>query len=321
MHGKEHHIMWEQDWLEGKISKEEALKRAKEGESISDLLQSAERVSRFRVESIVSKENAWAKLTEKIAADKKSKVVLMPRRYWITGVAASFILAIGALFLFQDSIFNISGPTEVNTQLANSEELTLPDGSNVYLNADSKISYSEKNWASARNITLEGEAFFEVEKGSRFVVSTAYGNVEVLGTSFNVNTRNERLEVSCKTGKVRVSTRDGLSSQTITPGMKTIAEAGVVQEPLTVETDQVGSWRGGEFFFESVMLTEVLDEFERQFDVTLDYDKKALKERVYTGYFDNGNMNEAIQLICMAMGLQYEINDKTIRIRGNSPGR
>ena len=321
MHGKEHHIMWEQEWLEGKISKEEALKRANEGENISDLLQSMERISQFQVETYVPKETAWEMLAEKIAADKKSKVIMMPRRYWITGVAASFILAIGALFLFQDSIFNISGQTEVNTLLAKSEQVGLPDGSVVYLNADSKISYSEKNWATARNISLDGEAFFEVEEGSRFVLSTAYGNVEVLGTSFNVSTRNERLEVSCKTGKVRVSTPDGQSSQTITPGMKTVVEAGVVQEPQTVETDQVGSWRGGEFYFESVMLTEVLEELERQFDVTLDYDKEELKDRVYTGYFDNSNMTEAIQLVCTAMGLQYEFDDKIIRIRGNSPGR
>ena len=308
--------MWEQEWLEGKITKEEALRRANEGENITDLLQSMERVAEFQVENYVLKEAAWELLKEKIAADKKSKVVLMPRRYWITGVAASFILAFGALFLFQDSIFKV-GQTKVNTLLASSDEVTLPDGSVVFVNADSKISYAKNSWSEAREIVLDGEAFFEVEKGPRFLVTTAYGTVEVLGTSFNVSTRNGRLEVSCKTGKVKVSAPEGQSSQTITPGLKTIVEAGVVQEPQSVETDQVGSWRGGEFYFESVKLTEVLAEFERQFDVNLEYNVNTLKYRVYTGYYDNQNMSEAIQLICTAMGLQYEIVDKTIRINSN----
>jgi len=313
--------MWEREWLEGKISKEEAQKRAKDGENISELLQSMERVSQFQVTSYVPKETAWEMLEEKIAAGKKTKVILMPRRYWITGVAASFILAIGALFLFQKSNTENPGQVEMATLKAQTEDIMLPDGSMVYLNADSKISYSENGWSQERLISLQGEAFFEVEKGVRFTVSTAFGTVEVLGTSFNVNTRNGRLEVSCKTGKVRVTSAGSQTSQTITPGQKTIVLAGVVQDATIVNVDQVGSWRGGEFEFESVMLIEVLKELERQYNVTLDYDEKELKNRVYTGYFSNTDITEAIQFICIPMGLQYEIDGDNIRIMGNQDSR
>ncbi|MCE7996255.1 MAG: hypothetical protein HEP71_30015 [Roseivirga sp.] len=311
MYGEEHHIMWEREWLEGKISREEAMERAGEVEDIVALLKSGESASEFDVKSYVPKAVAWEMLEEKILADKKPKVITMPRRYWITGVAASFILAIGALFLLSQSDQMV-----IDTATAESNTISLPNGSAVYLNANSSINYSEKTWEQERLVELEGEAFFEVTKGNRFVVSTAFGSVEVLGTSFNVRVRNQRLEVSCKTGKVRVASPDNNSSQIITPGLRVVATAGVVYEPVKVDIGQVGNWRDGEYDFESVLLTEVLEEFERQFDIELKYDKTdpEIKDRVYNGYFSNTNLNEAIQLICNPMGLGYKIDDSAVTI-------
>lgn len=315
MYGEEHHIMWEREWLEGKISREEAMDRAGEVEGIVALLKSGEAASDFNVKTHVPKAVAWEMLEEKILADKKSKVITMPRRYWITGVAASFILAIGALFLLtpsNDQVFD--------TATAESNTVNLPNGSAVYLNANSTISYSEKTWKEERKVSLQGEAFFEVTKGNRFVVSTEYGSVEVLGTSFNVRVRNQRLEVSCKTGKVRVSSPDNSSSQIITPGLSVVAKTGVVGEPVEIDVDQVDNWRNGEYDFEAVLLTEVLEEFARQFDIELTYDETdpEIKDRVYNGYFSNTNLNEAIQLICNPMGLEYSISESTVKIYSKS---
>lgn len=311
MYGEEHHIMWEREWLEGKISREEAMERAGEVEDIVALLKSGETVSEFDVKTYVPKAVAWEMLEEKILAGKKPKVITMPRRYWITGVAASFILAIGALFLLSQSDQKV-----IDTATAESNTISLPNGSAVYLNAKSSINYSEKTWEQERLVELEGEAFFEVTRGNRFIVSTDFGSIEVLGTSFNVRVRNQRLEVSCKTGKVRVSSPDNNSSQIITPGLRVVAKAGVVSEPVKVDIDQVGNWRDGEYDFESVLLTEALEELERQFDIELKYDETdpEIKDRVYSGYFSNTNLNEAIQLICSPMGLAYKIDDHTVTI-------
>lgn len=315
MYEKEHHIMWEREWLEGKISREEARDRAGEVEDIVALLKSGETASEFDVKVYVPKAVAWEMLEEKILANKKPRVITMPRRYWITGVAASFILAIGALFL-------LSQPRQAvfDTATAESNTVNLPNGSAVYLNANSTISYSEKTWGEERLITLQGEAFFEVTKGKRFVVSTKFGSVEVLGTSFNVRVRNQRLEVSCKTGKVRVSSLDKSSSQIITPGLGVVAKAGVVGKPVELDVDQVDNWRSGDYDFESVLLTEVLEEFARQFEIELKYDKTApeIKDRIYNGYFSNKNLKEAIQLICHPMGLKYSIDESTITIHSQA---
>lgn len=311
MYEEEHHIMWEREWLEGKISREEAMARASEVEDIVALLKSGEAASEFDVKSYVPKAVAWEMLEEKILAGKKSKVVTMPRRYWITGVAASFILAIGALFLIPQSNRMV-----IDTANAESNTINLPNGSAVYLNANSTISYSEKTWEQERLVELDGEAFFEVTKGNRFVVSTEFGSVEVLGTSFNVRVRNQRLEVSCKTGKVRVMSLTNSSSQIITPGQRVVVKAGVVYEPVKVDVDQVDNWRDGEYDFESVLLIEVLEEFERQFSIELKYDKMDpdIKDRIYNGYFSSKNLNEAIQLICNPMGLKYSIDEDAVTI-------
>ena len=309
--------MWEREWLEGKITEEQALKRAGEVETTKALLRSIEKVSQFEVKTYVPKDTAWDILEEKILAGEKSKVIPMPRRYWMIGVAASFILAIGALFLFSPSF--ISGQAEVKAIMAQTQEVELPCGSIVYLNADSRVTYSEKSWNESRDIQLVGEAFFEVEKGSRFTVTTEWGSVEVLGTSFNVRARNGRMEVVCKTGKVKVTSANGKSSETITPGLGVTAQSNVVSEPVPVETDQVANWRLGEFDFESTPLIEVLEEFQRQFDIDLKYNPASpgIKDRIYNGYFNNGDMGEAIQLICNPMGLRYEIEKDAIRILGN----
>ena len=307
--------MWEREWLEGKITEEQALKRAGEVENTRALLRSIEKVSQFEVKTYVPKEKAWELLEEKILAGEKSKVIPMPRRYWMIGVAASFILAIGALFLFSPSLLN-SDQSEITANLAQTREITLPCGSVVQLNADSKVVYSEKSWNESRDIRLYGEAFFEVEKGSRFTVTTDLGSVEVLGTSFNVRARNGRLEVVCKTGKVKVTSPDGQNSQIITPGLAVTAENEAVSEPQSVDIEQAGSWMSGDFDFESTPLTEVLEEFQRQFDIELKYNPEApeIRDRIYNGYFHNGDMGEAIQLICNPMGLRYEIEEDAIKI-------
>lgn len=311
MHGEEHNIAWEQEWLEGKISKEEAIIRAGEVDDIAILLKSTETVSTFEVKPRLPQHVAWEMLEEKILANTETKVIGIPQRYWVTGIAASFILIIGAIFLMP-----LSNQQVFDTASAESNMIMLPSGSAVHLNANSTISYNEENWQEERLVTLQGEAFFEVTKGNRFVVSTDYGIVEVLGTSFNVRVRNQRLEVSCKTGKVRVSISESNSSQIITPGQRVVAKAGVVYEPVKIDVGQVGNWLNGEYYFEAVLLTEVLEEFERQYSIQLKYDKEDpnIKDRIYNGYFSNKNLNEAVQLVCNPMGLSYEITDDTVTI-------
>ena len=112
--------------------------------------------------------------------------------YLATTAAAACL----ALVLF----FTFGRPSGTSISSSPAEMLThvLPDRSTVRLNADSRIRVNEKKWEEKRQLALTGEAYFEVEKGQTFRVETDLGDVEVLGTKFNVYSRSGIFEVFCQ---------------------------------------------------------------------------------------------------------------------------
>ncbi|MFK8008511.1 MAG: FecR family protein [Saprospiraceae bacterium] len=151
----------------------------------------------------------FAKMKSTIpTANSPSKVVTMrPRRLWLRGIAAAVIVLLGANFLFQNHFQN---KLEWKTVAANSEvqKLQLADGSKVWLNVGSTLSYPAEFSATERPIKLNGEAFFEVSKDQNrpFQVITNRTTVTVLGTEFNVRdiAVEKTFEVAVQEGKVQV---------------------------------------------------------------------------------------------------------------------
>ena len=182
-------------------------------------------VARKLVEAIRVKESPvadeqinqlWDKIQTKV--NQEGKVRSLPSRNpairrWI-GIAAA--ACIGLLFFF----YQYNPDTTINVRAAEQLVYFLPDSSKITVNAGSVVAFNAKKWEEDRKVELEGEAFFEVKKGSRFQVHTSYGTVEVLGTSFNVYARPDAFAVDCFTGKVRVAT-DKSEEQILTPGLGT----------------------------------------------------------------------------------------------------
>ena len=159
-----------------------------------------------------SKEDIWDTLSEKLEKDDfvqpKGKLISMA---WYKVAAAVVIILLGSTSFMR--IYT----TTVFSEKGNHINHTLPDGSLVEINAASQISYHPYWWNIDRAVNLEGEAFFEVKKGSKFNVNSTYGNTEVLGTSFNIYARNHKYKVFCKTGKVSVSNNTSTVKLVITP--------------------------------------------------------------------------------------------------------
>jgi len=307
---------YESQWLNGEISSEEFLQNANSGDSKSILLKSLSRTVCFDVPNKSIQQEAWANLEKKISEEQSQKVIPRYRPYWM-GIAASLILAIGAFFIFKQSSI-ITNHSIMATSLAEVQTVYLPDSSVVYLNAGSKISFSESEWQKERTLNLSGEAFFEVKKGSDFTVETQLGDVVVMGTSFNVKERNNILEVACKTGKVKVIVNNSGKYQIITPGQVLVTEDGEIKDVSSISLVYIDNWRTGDFDFESVMLTQVFEELERQYDVNLEFDINDIQDRTYTGYFNNKNLTEALQLVCSPMGLHFQIDEKQVKIMSKS---
>ena len=175
----------------------------------------------------------------------KVKVVRLNPMQKVLRIAAA-IAVIFASYFYINSL-----DVTVTTQYAERNEVTLPDNSEIILNADSEISFSEKKWDEKRRVALNGEAFFKVAKGKRFTVSTTSGEVTVLGTQFNVENRKNFFEVTCFEGLVSVTFKE----------MTTKLPAGnsfLVIDGEVIKTDAPGSsvpsWVNNESSFKSIPL-------------------------------------------------------------------
>ncbi len=218
-------------------------------------------------------------------------------------VAAAVAILIGVGFGFYQV-------NEVNLHAIKGSKLThqLPDGSSVELNADSKVEYNKLSWMFTRNVSLEGEAFFEVEKGENFTVSSRLGSTQVLGTSFNIYSRGQDYIVECMTGRVKVNYINGIDKIILKPGEGVKFRESEKGNRFSFDTEYLPDWRSGEFHFDNEPLKNVVATLSRQYNIEVRLDKK-FEQKKYSGYFNDKNLETALKLICDPIELDYQIRE------------
>ncbi|MEN3322949.1 FecR domain-containing protein [Mariniflexile soesokkakense] len=201
--------------------------------------------------------------------------------------------------------------TTVTTQFAQKTLIELPDNSSVNLNAKSLLAFNKSSWKNERDVTLEGEAFFKVAKGSTFNVITKSGTVTVYGTQFNVKQRDNYFEVICYEGLVGVSYN---SQETkLKPGDSFLIIDGE-QIAKEKENRSTPSWLNNESSFNSMPYKEVVAEFERQYHVNitlLNIDSNQL----FTGSFAHNNLDVALKAITLPLHVTYSKTNRTITLK------
>jgi len=263
------------------------------------ILESSARLS---VPTSTSKEVAWRNLEQSMERAAGGGKVIYFTAFW--KVAASISLLILTSFLvYQWQRVSIYVPR------AEQKLVYFPDGSSVRMNADSKLSYNQLFWSDNRQVSFSGEGIFDVEKGTPFSIKSPNGFVLVKGTKFNVFDREGNFKVACISGKVEVLSKEGNESIQLTKGYGTLNGQKATKQDLKKEL----SWTVGEFYFESTPVSLVLATLEVQYDVTIDY-RSIDQNRIYTGYFNNLDLDEALKLVCIPLQLNYEILDEN-RIR------
>ena len=296
LHG-EHHHEWMQ-WAEQHPGIDQRMDEAKK------LVLALNMTKDFAL-SHESKSELWNRIQSSIhnapKKESKGKITVL----WKWGLAAAAALTMMIWFNY------LTAKETTYAQAGEQKEFTLPEGSTVLLNAGSVLSFKESSFNEKRQLYLNGEAFFKVKPGSTFTVYTDLGNIAVLGTSFNVFTRGERFEVSCFTGKVKVSADQ--QEQLITAGQKTIKNGNTIAaEPFTPAGESPG-WAKGKFSFDNQPLSEVIAELERQYNITVDLNPE-LESLPYTGFFESGDLDEALKLITWPLHLQVVKKGKSITI-------
>lgn len=236
----------------------------------------------------------------------KSKPVVKLWRY--AAVAASIAIILG-LFLFIGN--NDSYKTSYGEQLA----VTLPDGSEMILNAKSQASFDSENWDTDRRVTLSGEAYFKVKKGNTFTVTTSNGDVSVLGTEFNVQSQDAFFEAVCYEGKVRV-----LSDQEeaiLTAGK---AYRNIIEKPSEQWVFEAlkPSWVDYNSSFKSVPLHYVFSELEEQYNIKIKIEGIDTN-LVYTGTFPNDDLKVALKTVFSSLNMEYKLleDGETVVLKTN----
>lgn len=248
-----------------------------------------------------SKDEVWNGMVAQIYEQPtESKVIQLSWFKYAAAAAVVLLLSTTAFLRFYTE--SVSVPAGLHSSVS------LPDGSTVELNAATELSFHPFWWQFDRSVKMEGEAFFNVKKGSSFSVMSKNGTTTVLGTSFNVNSREDGYTVFCKTGKVSV--QHEASKVVIASNESAQLKA---NGELEKRTDANGSgfigWVDNQFIFNAKPLRDVTREIELQYDIDLNIVEDDVADWKFTGAFNRSDdVKETLQVISISMGLKFEQN-------------
>jgi ferric-dicitrate binding protein FerR (iron transport regulator) len=223
-----------------------------------------------------------------------------PLRNYAAAAAVALLLLTGVSFAY---LYTVTETATRGVHLT----VTLPDGSDVTLNAESRLSYKPCWWHVSRDTRLTGEAFFEVKPGRRFTVTSGENRVEVLGTSFNIFSRPEGYRVTCLTGRVSVSAKR--ETVLLTPNRQAVLQNRRLRITADDDAGQSVGWTQDKFIFIGVPLSEAVGEIERQYDIRAT--TASTLNHLYTGNFSRPETpQEALEIIGKPFNITFSIGKR-----------
>jgi ferric-dicitrate binding protein FerR (iron transport regulator) len=233
--------------------------------------------------------------------DRKLVIKKSRSRNWIKVVSSLAAILVVGFSLF--TLVNKDQISAFKTTLAQSKTITLPDNSIVNLNELSELEYVSSNWDENRSLDLKGEAFFDVEKGKRFEVQTDFGNISVLGTEFNVLSRDSVFKVSCYEGLVQV-TYDHVEFKLPAGTEFKLSSGKVSQSSISIAEPY---WLKNMSVFENTSFEAVIKELENQYDIKVQYPSELNVN--FTGAFEHDNLENALKSITKPLNLTYQLQN------------
>lgn len=269
-------------------------------------------------------DNAWNKLQNRILDTKE---IVLPdeiqksqkpvyRFPALLRIAASLLLLamVGAVLIY------ITGQTRTVSMITSydekGKEVSLPDGSVIILNAASSVSYSKQFGKKHREITLKGEAYFEVtpDKSKPFVIYANNAQIKVLGTSFNVdaNDTKDKVEVYVTSGVVELSEMTNMNNKVLLhPG-----NAGMIHNRNVSMTSNGDvnclAWKTGDLTFKGTRLNDVAAVLNEIYNVRIVIREPGIDTTRIEGSYQNDPLDHILQVICTQNHLNIAKSDDTI---------
>ena len=305
----EHPERFSKEELHALLSDKECMDMAR------DLLDSREALARLHA-SAPDVEAEWQSFASRHAASSSFKRT----RFYRIGAAMLVAASIALFFLLRPSapsgytVFEASPVAQVvsmethegihtlNIPRGMNKQLTLADGTRVWLNAESSLQYPETFADKEQRIVyLKGEAYFEVAKDSLhpFLVKTDVLETRVLGTAFNVRAYSpEDTQVTLVEGSVKVSDKHHHELQ-LKPGEHaTIQQGGALKSAQVEEASAYRSWADGQFYFDDTELVEIMRELGRWYNVDILFtNRDIMDDRLHFQAERNGTLADALELL------------------------
>ncbi len=203
--------------------------------------------------------------------------------------------------------------TEIVVPSGQVAEVYLPDGSHVWLNAESRLSFNNSFTEKTRGVSLKGEAYFKVQKGKKpFIVSTKFGDITVLGTSFNVRAfENSDFQTTLVEGVIKYKNTEQDKAVTLAPGEQMVMyENEKIEVHEVANTNVYTSWKDGIIVFEKEPLRDVIKKLERHFAIRIELQDKLLGDIRFTGSIENESLFEVMDYINRTKQIQYTFDKK-----------
>jgi len=222
----------------------------------------------------------------------------------------------------------VSGSTEVlyntiSTPKGGQYQLTLSDGSKVWLNAASSLRFPATFSGNERKVELTGEGYFEVahNPSKPFIVTKNNVEIKVLGTHFNVNAYDDEdvIKTTLLEGSVRVT--KGNKSTLITPGEQAVVSNSSstmfsINVKKDVDLDEAVAWKNGKFIFQDADIKSIMRQLEHWYDVSVIYDDKEVTNEEFVGSISrNVNISQILQMLEKTGAVKFEITGRTVIVK------
>ena len=299
-----------QRYIKGEVSEKERLKIA------SWLDESPENMREFLVLRKLYDISLWQANTDKTNSVKKVHYSIRKVMAEILKIAAIFLIGFWGSKQLQIQQSNKKQMQTIHVPAGQRVRITLPDGTNVWLNARTKIVYPTMFGKSARQVTIDGEAYFDVaeDKKRPFIVETNKCDMEVLGTKFNVEGYSDKddFEVTLMEGSVRVASHIGLrDTLTLKPDSKACLQKDGKLKVVPVDDYNPYRWKEGLICFRNESFLSIMNDLEKYFGVSIVVEHKNILKYYFTGKFRQADgIDYALRVLQRDIRFKYERDDE-----------
>lgn len=303
-------------WLAGEISVDE-LKTLQKHVNLSKLERVLKRQDTFELE-VKPNDDMWEDFQQGLEVSSTQNRSLQNANvpHGISNkTTRSLFLKLGALFLLLSAIGGLiwhfmpnRSIQKIETPTTKTETIQYADGTQIHISPLSTVTYDNSKWDNRRDVILEGQAYFEVVKGSKFQVLTLQGKVEVLGTKFDIWEMDSIMRVQCFEGKVKVS--GGNKSITISKNEQVFVRGnklGNVEEIVTSQPD----WMQNQRYYQKIPLQSVLKDIERFYGVKTNASAVKITDH-FGGVIPTDDLKKALDYLTKSVNWTYENKESTI---------